>query len=184
MTKNISVSLISNLWQALLLFLLTPLYLKLLGIESYGLIGFYLSWVTIIGIIDTGLSATTSREITWLSTNAQTSKEIPNLLRSIEIIYWIGIICLGFGLFILAWIFGNQWFKSLIISPEIVRQVLILMIFSLVVQIPNGLYISGLMGLQQQVKSSLVLMVFGSFRGIGAVLIIWLIAPDIRFFFL
>ena len=66
LSKNISANLLSNVWLVVLLLLVTPMYVWFLGVESYALIGFYSSWVAILGILDTGISATAMREIAWL----------------------------------------------------------------------------------------------------------------------
>jgi len=182
--KNISANLLSNVWLTALMLLLTPLYVHFLGVESYGLIGFYLSWIAILGILDTGISATAVREIAWLSARPDERKKIPSLMRSLEVVYWAIILTLGAGILSGAWVFGTEWFQTKVISPEIVRDALMLMAVSLVVQIPSGLYIGGLMGLQRQVECSGLLVLFGTVRGVGAVLVLWIIASDIRVFFL
>ena len=69
--KNISANIFSNIWLTVLLLLLTPLYIWFLGVESYGLIGFYLSWIAILGILDAGISATAVREISWLASRSE-----------------------------------------------------------------------------------------------------------------
>ena len=94
--KNLSVNLLSNLWQTILLLVLTPFYIKLLGIESYGLIGFYTSWIAIIAIIDTGISATMIREIAWRSARSEESNSIPTLVKTLEWSYWGIILFFGF----------------------------------------------------------------------------------------
>lgn len=182
--KNISANLLSNMWLTALLLFLTPLYIRFLGVESYGLIGFYLSWTTILGILDTGISATAVREIAWLSARPEEKKKIPVLLRSLEAVYWGIVLIVGVGFLAGAWFFGAQWLQAKELSPEIVRDTMLLMAVSLVVQVPSGLYVGGLMGLQRQVECSGLLALFGTLRGLGAVLVLWLISPDIRTFFL
>jgi len=164
--------------------LLTPLYIRFLGVESYGLIGFYFSWIAIVGILDTGISAAAVREFAWLSARSLEKKKIPDLLRSLEIIYWGIILIVGLGILTGSWFFGKDWFQTKDLSPQLIQHTLMLMSVSLVAQIPSGLYVSGLMGLQRQVECSGLLAVFGTLRGFGAVLVLWLIRPDIRLFFL
>lgn len=171
------------MWLTVLLLLLTPLYVWFLGVESYGLIGFYLSWIVILGILDTGISATAVREIAWLAARPEGKGEIPALLRSLEVVYWGIIILLGVGVLTGAWFFGTGWFQTKDLPPELVRDALMLMAVSLVAQVPSGLYIGGLMGLQRQVECSGLLALFGTVRGLGAVVVLWLISPDIRVFF-
>jgi O-antigen/teichoic acid export membrane protein len=164
--------------------LLTPLYILFLGVESYGLIGFYLSWIAILGILDTGISATAVREIAWYSARPHEKQRIPVLLKTLEVLYWGFILFLGIAILIGAWFFGSGWFQLNDLPPDVVRDALMLMAVSLVVQVPSGLYIGGLMGLQRQVECSVLLSFFGTFRGVGSIMVLWLIHPDIRIFFL
>ena len=182
--KSISASLLSNVWLVLLLLLLTPWYVNLLGVESYGLIGFYTSLLAILGILDMGISVTATREIAWRSVRHEESKTIPVLLRSLELVYWSIVLVIGLGLLALAWVFGANWFQTESLAPEMARDALMLMAVSLVVQVPSGLYSGGLIGLQRQVQNSGLLAFFGTMRGIGAVIVLWKIYPDIRAFFL
>lgn len=182
--RNISANLLSNVWSTALQLLLTPLYVWFLGVESFGLIGFYLSWIAILGILDTGISATAVREIAWLAARSEEKWKIPALLRSLEVVYWGIVLILGVGILAGAWFFGAGWFQTKDLPPELVRDALMLMAVSLVVQVPSGLYIGGLMGLQRQVECSGLLALFGTVRGLGAVVVLWTIGPDIRVFFL
>ncbi|MDP9203524.1 MAG: oligosaccharide flippase family protein [Gemmatimonadota bacterium] len=182
--KNISANLLSNGWSTLLSLVLTPVYVRLLGVESYGLIGFYLSWVAILGILDMAISATALRELAWLSARPQERAMMPPLLRTLEVVYWAIVGVLGIGLFASAWLYGPTWLHSKNLSPELVRGALMLMSLSLVVQVPSGLYIGGLMGLQRQVECSALIALFGTVRGVGAVLALSEVYPDIRIFFL
>ena len=84
---------------------LTPLYILILGVESYGLIGFYLSWVSILAILDVSVSLTATTEIAWRSARPEMKKTIPVLLRSLEVAYWFIILLSGLGILIGAWFF-------------------------------------------------------------------------------
>ncbi len=181
--KNITANLLSNLWLTVLTLVLTPLYIFLLGVESFGLIGFYLSWVAILGILDASVSVTAVNEIAWRSSRPETKKTIPVLLKSLEVAYWFIILVLGLGILLGAWFFGAGWFEAESLSPDVIRGVLMLMAISLVVQVPSGLYIGGLRGLQQQVECSALLAIFGTLRGLGSLLVLWFINSDLYTFF-
>src|SRR4051812_10464997 len=96
--RNILANIFSNVWVTALLLLLTPLYISLLGVESYGLIGFYLSCIAILGILDMGISATAVREIAWLAARPEGKPQIPVLLRTLEVVYWALVSLFGAGM--------------------------------------------------------------------------------------
>lgn len=182
--KSISATFLSNIWLALLLLVLTPVYVRLLGIESYGLIGFYASWVAILGILDMGISATATREIAWLSARPEEERKIPTLLRSLELFYGGIIVLVGLGFMGGGWFLGPEWFHSATLTSELLRHTLLLMSVSLIVQVPSGLYVAGLIGMQRQAECAGLLALFGTLRNVGAVAVLLIIQPDIRLFFL
>lgn len=139
--------------------------------------------VAILGILDTGISATAVREFAWLQFRSEGRLQIPTLLWSLEVIYWGIVVIFGVGFFIAVFFFGSSWFQTKELSPELVQKVLMLMLIALVVQVPSGLYNGGMIGLQRQVELSKLVALFGSIRGIGAVLVLWMISADIRVFF-
>lgn len=184
LARNVSANLLSNAWSTVLALGLTPVYVRLLGVESYGLIGFYMSWVAILGILDTGISATAMRQVAWLAARADERAKTASLLRSLEITYWAIIAGAGGLLLAGVWQFGGGWFQGTVMSTDALHQALVLMVFAIVVQVPAGLYIGGLMGLQQQVQCSTAIALFGTIRGLGAVAVLVAAGPDIRAFFL
>ena len=184
LTRNIIVNLATNVWSALLIFIATPLFVRFLGVESYGLIGFYLSLLAIIGILDTGISATAVREIAWLAAREDEKCKIPTLLWSLEVVYWGAILILGSLIIVWAWFIGGNWFHSKELSFDQLRTALMLMAVSLVVQVPSGLYLGGLVGLQRQVEASRIMAFFSTLRVVGALMVLWLVGPDIRYFFI
>ena len=181
--RNVSANVVSNAWSTGLSLLLTPVYVALLGVESFGLIGFYGSWIAILGILDTGISATAVRETAWLSARAEESAGIPSLIRTLELAYWAIIVVLGLVLLAASWSFGDEWFHAANIPADVIRDALMLMVASLVVQVPSGLYVGALMGLQRQVECSGLVALFGTVRGAGAVAALLIFGRDIRIFF-
>jgi O-antigen/teichoic acid export membrane protein len=182
LSRNVSANVLSNAWATALSLLLTPLYIAFIGVESYGLIGFYMSWTAILGMFDTGISTTAIRETAWLAARAGESAQIPTLVRSLETAYSGILVVLGTALLIAAALFGADWFQAATIPAEVIRTSLMLMVVSLVTQMPAGLYLGGLMGLQRQVEASSLVALFGTTRAAGAVAVLAAM-PDIRAFF-
>lgn len=182
--KNIAANLLSNIWSTALSLLLVPVYVGFLGVESFGLIGFYASWIAILGILDTGISATAGREIAWKSAREDEGLEIPSLVRSLEVVYISIVGCIGLCLLIGVYFWGEYWFQSEQLAKNTIRDALLLMSLSLIFQVPSGLFIGGLMGLQKQVECSTILAVMSTIRGLGTVLALWLVVPDIRVYFI
>ncbi len=68
-TRNLLANYIGRGWALIINLIAAPLLIKLLGIESYGLIGFYTTLYGLINVLDFGISPTINREwhnILWM----------------------------------------------------------------------------------------------------------------------
>jgi O-antigen/teichoic acid export membrane protein len=182
--RGILLGLCSSGWLAVLSVVLAPLYIRLLGIESYGLIGLYTAGLAVGGLLDVALSSTMSREISWKKALPAERSEISSLLRSTEIIYWLIVSTIVIGVLIAGLVYNPHWIQARDLSDVQVQGALVLMLISLGIQIPSGLYSASLIGLNQQWRSAAILGGFGTFRGLGAALVALSISSDIRVFFL
>lgn len=171
-------------WGVLSVFLFVPVYLRFLGIEAYGIVGFYAVLLSVLAFADMGLTATLSREMARLSGTKDCEWQMRNLVRTIEMLY-LGIsVFLALVVLVLAGPIARHWlnFNSLPISS--VEHAICLMGFSIAMGLPARLYSGGLLGLQKQILVNSIHVFTGMFRGGGAVLILWLVSPTIEAFFL
>ena len=103
--KNVVFNLAGRGYVALMSFVFVPLYLSLLGAEAYGLIGLYASLQVVVSLLDMGLSPTLTRELARLSASPDNAQEARDLVRTLELVYWIIGVVIGSSLFLLApWI--------------------------------------------------------------------------------
>jgi O-antigen/teichoic acid export membrane protein len=72
-----------------------PAYIHFLGIEAYGLIGFFLSLTAILQLLDLGLGTALNRQFSHHSAQSGKAREMRDLLRTLEIIYWLIGIAIG-----------------------------------------------------------------------------------------
>ena len=87
--KNFVANLTGSGWSAILGLACTPLYVKFLGMEAYGLIGFYLTMNGVIQVLDLGLSPTMTREMARYSALPEKAGEARDFVRTLEIGYWL-----------------------------------------------------------------------------------------------
>ncbi len=177
--QNIIANLIGRAWGIISVYLFIPLYLKFLGIEVYGLVGFYSTLLGVLAFADMGLTATLKREMPRLSVRKDTAGEMADLLRTYESTYLCISLVLASVIWFLAPLIAEHWLRSKTLQPHEIASVIRLMGVALALQLPSGLYVGGLMGLQKQVLTNCLQSVWGAFRGLGAVLILWLFSPTI-----
>ena len=182
--KNIAANFAGSIWQTLMGLVFIPLYIKFMGIESYGLIGIFATLQVIFGLLDVGLGSTLNREIARLSVLPRKEQEMRNLVRTLETLYWGIAIFVGITVVLLSPIIAHQWIKAGQLPLKTVEQALLIMGFVMVFQMPIGFYSGGLMGLQKQVLLNVINVCMSTLRGVGAVLILWLVSPTIQAFLL
>ena len=182
--KNLFANFVGQGWRILLQMVFIPVYIKYLGMEAYGLIGFYIMLQAWFVILDMGISTTTSREMALSKSGAHSSHSIRDLLRTIEIIgYGISLVIVLSIINASDWIV-NDWLKFETLPLEEVKDVFIFIGAIIALHNIEGIYRGSLIGLQRQVALNLINIISGTLRGLGAALIIIYISPTIYAFFL
>jgi len=182
--QNISANLFGNGWQALMGLVFVPLYIKFMGVESFGLVGIFAMLQVMAGLLDMGLSGTLNREMARLSVLPGKEQEVRNLVRTLEIIYWGIALVIGIAVIAASPFIAHQWVRAEQLSSATIGQAVLIMGFIIMLQWPISFYASGLMGLQRQILLNGINIGMSTLRGGGAVLVLWLISPTIQAFFL
>jgi O-antigen/teichoic acid export membrane protein len=181
---NVVANFAGKLWSALMALAFLPLYVRFLGIESYGLIGIFISLTVLLSVFDMGLSTTLSKELARLSARPESEQEAKDLVRTFELIYWGMGALLGGGIALLAPFIARDWLNAHGVAADTMEQAIMIMGLVLALQWPNSLYSGGLMGLQRQVLLNAIRAGAATLQSGGAVLVLWLVSPTIFAFFL
>ena len=181
--RNVIANLAGSGWTALIGLAFTPLYIKFLGMEAYGLVGFCLVLQTTLLVLDLGLSPTLNRVLARHSVETDKSGETRNFVRTTEVISWGTGIIVGIILCTLAPLVSRQWIRSSAISAEEIRRTIWIICINIALQFPLGFYQGGLMGLQKQVLVNIVRIATTTAGGVGAALILWKISSSAKAFF-
>jgi O-antigen/teichoic acid export membrane protein len=181
--RNITANLIGRGWTTALAVLFIPIYLRFLGVEAYGLIGFLATLQGVFSLLDMGLSTTLNREMARLSSLPGRRRRQRDLLRTLEVIYWGVSLTVGAIVVLLAYPIAARWVNTDQLSLETVVTAIRLMGLIIALQLPFSFYQGGLMGLQRQVHVNAILIGTGTLRSGGAALILWQVAPTLEAFF-
>lgn len=180
--KNIIANLVGRIWSVVSVYLFLPLYLKFLGIEAFGLVGFYSTLLGVLSLADIGLTATLSREMARLVVQENSARRMGDLIRTYETLY----LCISLALMAIVGIgapfITENWLRASALSSDKITLSIRLMGMAIALQLPANLYSGGLFGLQKQVLSNLLQIAWGVWRGGGAVLVLWLLSPTIIMF--
>src|SRR5258708_5882638 len=86
--KNVIANFGSSVFVALMNLVFVPIYIRWMGIESYGLVGFFSTLLSIFALLDMGLGSTLTREMARLGARNNKAGDIRDLLRTLELPYW------------------------------------------------------------------------------------------------
>lgn len=181
--KNVLANFGGKAWSGLIQMVFVPLYIKFLGMEAFGLIGFFLMLQGLLSLFDLGLSTTLNRELACRSANVNV-QETRDLVRSMEWIYWSIAIVIAVGIILVAPWVARSWVNAKGLPAQSVQHAIVLMGLVIAVQWPFSLYSSGLMGLQKQVLLNIIRVSMSTIQAVGAVLVLWFISQSIEAYFI
>ena len=182
--RNIVANLAGSAWATLAGFIVVPLYIKVLGIEAWGLVGFFISLQGIFAVLDMGLSATMTREMARLSAWSDNAQDMRDLVRTLEVLYWAVGALIGGSVFILAPLIVDHWIGPSRLSSETIQHAIRIMGLAMSLQWPVALYTGGLLGLQRQVLLNAINVGTVTLRYAGAIAILCWVSPTLEAFFL
>jgi O-antigen/teichoic acid export membrane protein len=181
---NLFANYAGSAWAALMGLAFVPVYLKFIGAEGYGLVGFYALLASAMAILDGGLGAAATREAaTFGGAGPEGQRRIVTLLRTLEVAFWVMALVVGGVVIVVAPWIGTHWLNVPDSALDATTGALRLMGASLLVNFPCALYSAALNGLQRQVQLNAINAASATLRGLGAVLVLWLWSPTVEAFF-
>jgi len=190
MSKGISIlkaNLIANyasqLYVTLVGFAFVPLYVKYLGAEAYGLVGFFATLQALFNLLDLGLSATIARETARYHGGAITDLDYRRLFRVLSLIFFTIALFAGVLLFMFSDVITDHWLNVESLSREDVLLAVKVMAVSVSLRWMSGLYRGVLTGAEKLVWLSGFNALITSLRFIGVFGSMWLwgYSPEIFF---
>jgi len=183
--NNIIANMSGRLIAIILAVIFIPVFISLLGIEAYGLIGFFISLQAALSLFELGLSQTCNRELARCSSQGKTAiQNMLDTLRSLEVVYWCVAILIGILLTVAVPFIASTWLDSKEYSSSSLENIVLIMVWVIAVRWPVGLYIGALSGLQQQVSLNAVLVAVAVLNWGGAALALWLFDSTVEVFFM
>lgn len=176
--------LFSRIWVALVGILFVPIYVNIIGTESYGLVAFSGTLAGSLAVLDLGLSTAINRQVAILKTQQDSEKPIKDLVFSVEIIYWGIALLAGLLVIILANPIAMHWVKAKNLSIKTIQQSIMLMGLIFAFQFPSSIYSGVLIGLEKQTSQAIINIIVTTLKAIGVIVILKLVSPTIEAFFI
>lgn len=182
MIKNIFINLTASSWHILLNILFVPVYIRLLGIEAYGIIGFYLGLQVVVSTFDFGLGSTALRKITQYRINGLQT-DINDFLKTVEVVIFIISGCLLVLIVVLKNYLFVDWFNTDSYSSNDINNILTIMSISVITQLPINFYRNVFMGFEEHMSFNSIDCIINLLRHVTAVLLLLNIAASLTVFF-
>lgn len=180
---NLFANIIGKIISSLISILIVPLYIKHLGVESYGLIGIFSSITAMASVLDLGISTSLNRELAKISTSNDERLKSRDLIYTMEICYLvIGII--GFLILYSLVPFFQNWVHPVNLSKFTIKNSFILICFVFLTQWPISFYTGGLTGLGKQLLLNTIQLSFVLIKSFGTILVLSFFKSSIEIFFL
>ncbi|MDB4035277.1 oligosaccharide flippase family protein [Pseudomonadales bacterium] len=181
---NLIANFIGQGWTAFMGLAFIPVYVKYLGVESYGLIGLFALLQAWLRLLDMGLTPTISREMAGYTGGSHTAGSIRDLLRSIEgVVLGVSFFVAGGVALSADWI-ASSWVQAEEIPVIVVAQSITIMGLVSALRFVESVYRSSIVGLQRQVRLNVINSSMATLRGLGAVVVLVWVSPTIQAFFI
>ena len=180
---NLLAALGNSTWSALVGLAVVPFYLRYLGIEAYGLIGFFMSTQALLQFLDMGMAPTMNREVARCSALGKLG-EAGGLLSTLAIVYWSMAVVIALVIFSAAPWISEYWLQSRQLPLETISNAVILIGLLVACRWPIGLYQGVLVGARRLTVVSGISVFMVTLGNVGAVLVLAHFSPTIEAFFI
>ena len=181
--KNILASYATQIYVTLVGILILPLYLKYMGAEAYGLVGFFTMLQAWFNLLDMGLTPTVARETARFRGGATDALSYLRLLRGLQLIF-CAIALLGGGvMFAFSGAIAERWLNVQTLPLAQVELALQLMAVGVALRWMSGLYRGCISGAEHLVWLGGFNALIASLRFLGVMpILIWIDSSPKTFF--
>lgn len=177
--NNIIANFVGRVWPSLLGLALVPVYLRYLGVEAYGLVGFFVSLQALIGFLDLGLSTTTNREVAFGLSSPGQKEKTRDLVRTLEMVYGLIALLIAAGFVLSSDWLAREWINERELSVEAVRLAAMIFGITLALRWPVALYNGILLGSEKQVLYNSLYVAVTTLRNVGAAIVVAFVSHTI-----
>ncbi len=180
--RNLAAGVASTAWTAIVTICTVPLYLHYLGVEAYGLIGFYTALQGVFAVLDLGLSQSMNREVARAASDEDRT-QARDLLHTLAFGYWMVAVAIGAGMWLAASWISRHWLSTSIDVDQLSTAIALIGL-TVACRFPLGLYLGALIGARRMGLSSGIEIIMVTVANIGVVGILALVSPTIQAFFM
>lgn len=180
---NIFASYVSQIYVTLIGIVTVPLYIKYMGAEAYGLVGFFAMMQAWFNLLDMGLTNTISREAARFRGGASDALSYRRLVRALEGIFLVIALFGGGILFAASGYIAQDWLQAKLLPIAEVETAIQLMAALVALRWMCGLYRGAITGAERLVWLGGYASLMATLRFIGVLPVLMFVGATPTIFF-
>lgn len=183
MKSVLAISIVAQVYSALIGILLMPWYLRLMGSEAFGLIGLYILIQSTLPLLELGFTQSLSREMSRFKAGVLSSNEAWGRLKSIEVLLGgLALVVILLSGLASEWL-SQEWLNVVSLDRESVAISIVIMALATGARWFAGIYRSSLVGLEHQLSVNVVTALLATIRFAGVLpVLVYISAEPVSFF--
>lgn len=181
--RNIVANYTSQIYGSLIAIVMVPLYVRYMGIEAYGLIGFFTMLQMWFQLLDLGLTPTMARETARFRGGAMGALDLRRLLRTLEGVFMLTGLVGAAAMIAGADVIAGSWLNAEQLSRNDVREAIMIMALIIALRWMCGLYRGVVSGYERLVWMSGFNIGFATARSVLVIPFLILAGPIPQTFF-
>ena len=181
---NILASYLSQIYLIIISIAILPFYIKYMGAEAYGLVGFFAMLQGLFNLLDFGLTPTISRQTAQYNAGVENALNFRRLFRALSLIFLVIAILGGGALYLLDNYIATHWLKLNNLNIDEVLFCLQVMAICVALRWMTGLYRGVISGFEYIVWLSVVNSIIATLRFPGVLLYMYYFGFTVKSFFI
>jgi O-antigen/teichoic acid export membrane protein len=181
--ENITANYASQIYVTIVNFMVMPFYIKNLGAEAFGLVGFFGALQAWFSLLDIGLQSSLSRESVRYYSGAISEIEFRQIFRVLSLIFYIVALLGGGVLFFTSDLVAAKWLNGEVLLLEDIKYSVQAMALIVALRWLGGLYRSIIVGAEKMVNLAIFNIGIATIRFILVIPIMWFYGFTPRVFF-
>ena len=181
--KNIFANYVSQIYVTIIGIVIVPLYIKYMGAEAYGLVGFFAMLQAWFSLLDMGLTPTMARETARFHGGAIDALSYRRLVRALEGIFFVIAFIGGGAMFFASTYIANDWLQASHLAIDEVQIAIELIAVIIALRWMGGLYRGVISGSEQLVWLGAYNTFIATMRFVGVLLVLNYVGTTPTLFF-
>lgn len=181
--KNIIANYASQAYVTIIGIVMVPLYIRYMGTEAFGLVGFFAMLQSWFQLLDIGLTPTMSRETARFNAGVVSPGQLSDLLRTLECVFY-GVALIGAaGIAVSAPMISSKWLTVQHLDMDAVSKAIVMMGFTIGLRWISGLYRGVVNGFEKLVSLSIFNSVLATARFVVVIPLLFYVSTSVVTFF-